>query len=99
VRPCLLFWVANSLRACQIGKTGVPAAVSKLKGEVLIAIANEPRLQLSDMRAALRAKGLSNLSAPRELRIVRSIPKLGTGKTDYRELARVLGDESAPVAA
>lgn len=60
------------------------------KGEVLIAITNESRLQLSDIRAALRAKGLSNLSAPRELRVLPSIPKLGTGKTDYRQLERLL---------
>ncbi|MDP1578877.1 MAG: AMP-binding protein [Candidatus Didemnitutus sp.] len=62
------------------------------KGEKLVALANEPRLQLSDVRAAIRAKGLSNLCAPRELRFVQNIPKLGSGKTDYRELARLLRD-------
>jgi len=60
------------------------------KGEALIAVTNEPRLQLSDIRATVRAKGLGNLAAPRELRVVRSIPKLGTGKIDHRELQRQL---------
>ncbi len=60
------------------------------KGEKLIAVTNEPRLQLADLRAAIRAKGLSNLCAPREIRVVTSIPKLGTGKTDHRALERML---------
>ncbi|MBA3850489.1 MAG: AMP-dependent synthetase, partial [Opitutus sp.] len=68
------------------------------KGEKLIAIANEPRLQLADLRAAIRAKGLSNLCAPRELRFVHAIPKLGSGKTDHRELARMLRDGETTAA-
>jgi acyl-[acyl-carrier-protein]-phospholipid O-acyltransferase/long-chain-fatty-acid--[acyl-carrier-protein] ligase len=60
------------------------------KGEKLIAVTNESRLQLADIRAAVKAKGLSNLSAPRELKVVDKIPKLGSGKTDYRELQRML---------
>jgi acyl-[acyl-carrier-protein]-phospholipid O-acyltransferase / long-chain-fatty-acid--[acyl-carrier-protein] ligase len=60
------------------------------KGEILIAVTNEPRLQLGDLRARLRAKGLPNLAAPREIRVVRTIPKLGTGKINHRELTRTL---------
>ncbi len=72
---------------CQIAVLAVPDAD---KGEKLIAATNEHRLQLADMRAALRAKGLNNLSAPRELVVLTPIPKLGTGKTDYREITRQL---------
>jgi acyl-[acyl-carrier-protein]-phospholipid O-acyltransferase/long-chain-fatty-acid--[acyl-carrier-protein] ligase len=60
------------------------------KGEKLIAITNEPKLQLADLRAAIKAKGLGNLCAPREIAIVASIPKLGTGKTNHRELERII---------
>ncbi len=60
------------------------------KGERLIAVSNEPRLTLEELRAAVRAKGLSNLCAPREIRTVREIPKLGTGKINHRELERQL---------
>ena len=60
------------------------------KGEKLIAITNESRLQLADIRAAVRAKGLSNLCAPRELKVVNAIPKLGTGKTNHRELEKMI---------
>jgi len=64
------------------------------KGEKLIAVTNEPRLQLADLRAAIKARGLSNLCAPRELRVVTSIPKLGTGKTNHRELENQVAAEA-----
>jgi len=72
---------------CTIAIVAVPDAE---KGERLVALANEPRLQLAEVRAAVRAKGLSNLCAPRELRFVHAIPKLGSGKTDHRELLRLM---------
>ncbi|MBA4137710.1 MAG: AMP-dependent synthetase [Opitutus sp.] len=74
---------------CAVAVVAVPDTE---KGEKLIAIANETRLKLADVRAAVRAKGLSNLCAPRELRFVHAIPKLGSGKTDHREIARLLRD-------
>jgi acyl-[acyl-carrier-protein]-phospholipid O-acyltransferase/long-chain-fatty-acid--[acyl-carrier-protein] ligase len=60
------------------------------KGESLIAVTNEAKLTLADIRGAVRAAGLANLCAPRELKVVARIPKLGTGKTDHRELQRLL---------
>ncbi|MBI2512339.1 MAG: AMP-binding protein [Opitutae bacterium] len=81
---------------CAIAVVALPDSE---KGERLVAIANEPRLQLADVRAAVRAKGLSNLCAPRELRFVHAIPKLGSGKTDHRELLRLLhAGEATPAA-
>jgi acyl-[acyl-carrier-protein]-phospholipid O-acyltransferase/long-chain-fatty-acid--[acyl-carrier-protein] ligase len=64
------------------------------KGEALIAVTNEPKLQLDEIRNAIKAKGLSNLNVPREIKVVREIPKLGTGKINHRELAKVI--ESSP---
>ena len=82
---------------CAIAVVAVPDTE---KGEKLVAVANESRLQLPDVRAAVRAKGLSNLCAPRELRFVHGIPKLGSGKIDHRELTRMLRDgETVPAAS
>ena len=72
---------------CQIAVVTRP---DEEKGEALIAVTNEPKLQLEEIRAAIRAKGLSNLSAPREIKVVREIPKLGTGKINHRELEKML---------
>jgi len=56
------------------------------KGEVLIAVSNEAKLTLEELRGAIKAKGMTNLCVPRELKFVREIPKLGTGKVNHREL-------------
>jgi acyl-[acyl-carrier-protein]-phospholipid O-acyltransferase / long-chain-fatty-acid--[acyl-carrier-protein] ligase len=60
------------------------------KGEVLVAVANEPKLGLDEIRAALKAKGLTNLCVPRDIFHVRELPKLGTGKINHRELAGLI---------
>jgi acyl-[acyl-carrier-protein]-phospholipid O-acyltransferase/long-chain-fatty-acid--[acyl-carrier-protein] ligase len=64
------------------------------KGEALIAVTNEPRIQLEAIRTHLKARGFSNLCVPREVSTVKEIPKLGTGKTDYRELSKRLESKS-----
>jgi acyl-[acyl-carrier-protein]-phospholipid O-acyltransferase/long-chain-fatty-acid--[acyl-carrier-protein] ligase len=60
------------------------------KGELIVAVSNEPRLQLNEIREAIKNRGMSNLCAPRLLQCVKEIPKLGTGKVNYRELAKGL---------
>jgi len=75
---------------CQVA---VQARPDQERGESLVAVADEPRLTLSDIRAVLRDKGISNLWAPRELIRVRAIPKLGTGKIDHPALARLVASK------
>jgi acyl-[acyl-carrier-protein]-phospholipid O-acyltransferase / long-chain-fatty-acid--[acyl-carrier-protein] ligase len=60
------------------------------KGEKLIAVSNEPRLTMDQLRTAIRSRGLSNLAVPREIAVVRDIPKLGSGKVDHRTLEKTL---------
>jgi acyl-[acyl-carrier-protein]-phospholipid O-acyltransferase/long-chain-fatty-acid--[acyl-carrier-protein] ligase len=60
------------------------------KGEKLIAVANEPKLTLEEIRATIKAKGLPNIATPREVKFIHEIPKLGTGKTNHRELEKLV---------
>lgn len=60
------------------------------KGERLIAVSNEPRLTIEELRSVIKGKGLANLAVPREIRTVKEIPKLGTGKINHRELAKLI---------
>jgi acyl-[acyl-carrier-protein]-phospholipid O-acyltransferase/long-chain-fatty-acid--[acyl-carrier-protein] ligase len=60
------------------------------RGEMLVAVSNEQKLSLDEIRAAIRARGLSNLYVPREVKYIHDIPKLGTGKVNHRELEKVL---------
>jgi acyl-[acyl-carrier-protein]-phospholipid O-acyltransferase/long-chain-fatty-acid--[acyl-carrier-protein] ligase len=78
---------------CQIA---VVARPDPSKGEALIAISNEPRLGLEEMRAAIRAQGLPNIYVPREVRFMKEIPRLGTGKVNHRELEGILAREPVP---
>jgi acyl-[acyl-carrier-protein]-phospholipid O-acyltransferase / long-chain-fatty-acid--[acyl-carrier-protein] ligase len=64
------------------------------KGEVLVAVTNESRMRLEQIREVIRARGLTNLCVPRELQLIREIPKLGSGKTNYRELEGILAQRA-----
>jgi len=75
---------------CQVAVVSVP---DEDKGEKLIAITNEPKMTLDDLRRVIKEKGLNNLSAPREIKSVREIPKLGTGKVNHRELQKLISEE------
>jgi acyl-[acyl-carrier-protein]-phospholipid O-acyltransferase/long-chain-fatty-acid--[acyl-carrier-protein] ligase len=60
------------------------------KGEALVAVSNEVKLTLQDVRGAIQARGLPNLAAPRELKHIKELPKLGTGKVNHRELEKLI---------
>jgi len=68
----------------------VVAQPDEAKGEKLVAITNAPNLKLDEVREAIRARGLSNLSSPREIKVLRELPRLGTGKIDHRTLAKMI---------
>jgi acyl-[acyl-carrier-protein]-phospholipid O-acyltransferase/long-chain-fatty-acid--[acyl-carrier-protein] ligase len=74
----------------------VVAAPDEDKGERLIAASNEARLSFEELRAVIKAKGFSNLCVPRDLRVVKEIPKLGTGKTNHRALVELLQRDGVP---
>ena len=58
------------------------------RGERLIAVTNEPRLGIEEIRAAIHARGLNNLAVPRELKVLHDLPRLGSGKIAHRELEK-----------
>lgn len=72
---------------CQVA---VVARPDEDKGEALIAVTNEAKLTLEEIRGAIKGKGFTNLAVPREIKVVREIPKLGTGKVNHRELQKLL---------
>lgn len=60
------------------------------KGEALVAVSNEPKLTVDEIRSVIKARGMTNLCVPREIKVVREIPKLGTGKVNHRELQKII---------
>jgi acyl-[acyl-carrier-protein]-phospholipid O-acyltransferase/long-chain-fatty-acid--[acyl-carrier-protein] ligase len=78
---------------CEIAVIAVP---DEDKGEKLIAVTDQPKLTLEDIRGVIRGKGMTNLCVPREVITVREIPKLGTGKVNHRELQAQLKTAGSP---
>jgi acyl-[acyl-carrier-protein]-phospholipid O-acyltransferase/long-chain-fatty-acid--[acyl-carrier-protein] ligase len=79
----------------RFGPRAIVAVMAKsdaTKGERLIAVTNEPRVTLDQIREAVRSRGLGNLAVPREIRVIRHLPLLGTGKIDYRTLDKLVGE-------
>jgi acyl-[acyl-carrier-protein]-phospholipid O-acyltransferase/long-chain-fatty-acid--[acyl-carrier-protein] ligase len=80
---------------CQVA---VVAQSDAKRGETLVAITNAPNLGRNEVRLAIQARGLSNLSVPSEIRVIGQMPVLGSGKTNYRELQRLLAENSMPLS-
>jgi acyl-[acyl-carrier-protein]-phospholipid O-acyltransferase / long-chain-fatty-acid--[acyl-carrier-protein] ligase len=68
----------------------VMAVPDEQKGERIIVLTNNPVLDMKTMRETLKSEGFSDLATPREVRFIKEIPKLGTGKTDYVRLKEIL---------
>jgi acyl-[acyl-carrier-protein]-phospholipid O-acyltransferase/long-chain-fatty-acid--[acyl-carrier-protein] ligase len=75
---------------CEIA---VIAVTDTDKGEKLIAVTNEPNLTTSEIRDAVASAGLINLCTPREIHVLKEIPKLGTGKLNHREAQRLVEEK------
>ncbi|HWU24833.1 MAG TPA: hypothetical protein VN154_00395, partial [Rhizomicrobium sp.] len=72
------------------------------KGEQIVLITTCPDAKRTDLVGWVRNHGVQELAAPRQIVIVDSIPVLGTGKTDYVNVQRMidgptnlLGDSAA----
>jgi len=73
-------------------RIAVMAVKDERKGEALLLVTNELRMTLDEVREKLRENGFPNLAIPREIRIVKEIPRLGSGKLDYRKLQTLINE-------
>ncbi len=68
----------------------VLAIADEHKGERLIIATNSPQGEMKAVRETLKGKGFSDLAVPRDIRFIKDLPKLGTGKIDYMRLKDML---------
>ena len=79
--------------------TGVVAVVSRphpTKGEELVLFTSDARLTLETVREAVRSKGLSDLSVPRQIKLCTPLPMLGSGKPDLVALQQLAERAESP---
>jgi acyl-[acyl-carrier-protein]-phospholipid O-acyltransferase/long-chain-fatty-acid--[acyl-carrier-protein] ligase len=80
---------------------GLVAVVSRShpsKGEELVVLTSDAALTVEAARDAVRSRGLSDLSAPRHLRVCAPFPLLGSGKPDLVALKQLAERPEPPSA-
>jgi acyl-[acyl-carrier-protein]-phospholipid O-acyltransferase/long-chain-fatty-acid--[acyl-carrier-protein] ligase len=81
---------------------GVASAAAALpdgrKGERVVLLTEQPGATRAAFSARARARGAAELMVPAEVRVVRAVPLLGSGKTDFAAVRRMAA-EAADAAA
>ena len=81
---------------------GVVAVVSRphpTRGEELVLFTSDAGLTLETVREAVRSKGLSDLSVPRQIKPCTPFPMLGSGKPDLVALQQLAERAETPAAS
>ena len=65
-----------------------PAPEPGAPGPIVVVKSTVPVGTNDKVRAAIAEAGMTNLCAPRDLRVLDELPKLGTGKLNHREVIR-----------
>lgn len=68
------------------------------RGERVVLLTTKPDADRGALQAAFREAGLSELAVPAEIRHVEEIPLLGSGKTDYVAVERLLAEGAEQAA-
>jgi len=72
----------------------VIAEADSRKGERLVLVTDQMGAEVAQLIAHAQAVGVSELAAPRKIVKVAEVPVLGTGKTDYVAIQRMVETEA-----
>jgi len=70
----------------------VVAIPDTVKGEQLVLVTVHPEAQRSELLDYARGHGIAELTVPKKILCVKSLPLLGTGKTDYPGVQQLVKD-------
>ncbi|MGZ6008870.1 MAG: AMP-binding protein, partial [Rhizomicrobium sp.] len=69
------------------------------KGEQIILVTTKPDADRHDLVGWAHNHGVSELAVPRRIILVSEVPVLGTGKTDYVQVEKIVAAETVPTAS
>ena len=92
---------AVEIMTADLWPENAPALVSipdPRKGERLIVVTTKQGATRAEVQAHMKAKGATELMMPADILVVDALPLLGSGKTDYVELNRMVREKFVTIA-
>jgi acyl-[acyl-carrier-protein]-phospholipid O-acyltransferase/long-chain-fatty-acid--[acyl-carrier-protein] ligase len=90
--------VEEAVSASITGGVAVLSRPNLTKGEELVLFTSDAGLTLEAVRGAVRSHGLSDLNAPRKIKLCTPFPMLGSGKPDLVALQQLAERTETPAA-
>jgi len=91
--------IEEAVAGAASGEVAVVSRPHPSKGEELVLFTADPALKAEAVRNALRARGLSDLCVPRQVRLCTPFPLLGSGKPDLVALQEIAGRAAETASA
>jgi acyl-[acyl-carrier-protein]-phospholipid O-acyltransferase/long-chain-fatty-acid--[acyl-carrier-protein] ligase len=90
--------VEEAISTASSGLVAVMSRPHPSKGEELVVCTADVALTMEQIRTAIRTKGLSDLSVPKQIKVCTPFPLLGTGKPDLITLQQLVTEPIASVS-
>jgi len=90
--------VEEAVSTAATGAIAVMTRPHPTKGEELVLCTSDTALTVESAREAVRSRGLSDLNVPRQIRLCKPFPLLGSGKPDLVALQSLIAGEQSAAA-
>ena len=86
--------VEQLARKASKGEHAVVTISDKRRGESLVLFTTDKQLDRSTLSALAKSEGVAEIAVPKDIRFIKEIPVLGSGKTDFVSLKKLAEQEN-----